>query len=289
MTEQGRLPKEAAVAISPQKKQELTSRILDHMAQNFQGDLLYDMLHHSLGLSHGEMEALGFSLYDQYECRFSDGMPEYISDEQMEHYVQAPLTSPMTASLIASYEELLHVPRSECLTEYSENMDISVFKPDVSKKAKQLSYEKALSAMEMDSDTFQRTSKFLSCGKIVSRLRDCLLAGVLEPCDEVLFVNTEPVGGPGDFALTSGILQSIDVEQKTCSVRGAFFVMEDVPLRYVLGRHDSEVQGTHYGFRHMKPLFGESTAMADHYMQESEQTWNALRQQEQAHTQQMNM
>ena len=72
-------------------------------------------------------------------------------------------------------------------------------------------------------------------------MRDCLLAKELTAGDKVLFVATEPYGGPGDFDLRGGVIESVDEKDKTCSVRGTFFTMEKVPLHYVLGRYNPAV------------------------------------------------
>ena len=79
----------------------------------------------------------------------------------------------------------------------------------------------------------------------------------------------------------SGILEAIDPDRMTCSVRGTFFTMEGVPLHYVLGRYDKNAPGIHYGFQCVEPLFGEHPALADHYLREVEAQYNALRSGEQ--------
>ena len=118
-------------------------------------------------------------------------------------------------------------------------------------------YEKALAVMEMDDAGFRSTKEFLHRGEIIGRMRDCLLAKELHPGEEVLFVGTEPYGGPGDFELRGGHIRFVDPERKTCTVRGSFFDMKDVPLRYVLGRYNAEITETHYGRPHVEVLFGE--------------------------------
>ena len=79
-------------------------------------------------------------------------------------------------------------------------------------------------------------------------MRDRLLVGELKPGETVLFVGTEPYGGPGDFELRGGVVEAVNPSERTCSVRGEFFTMHDVPLHYVLGRYDTSVEGEHYGF-----------------------------------------
>lgn len=279
----------AAEGVSPERRRELVGHILDYMAEYFQDDQLYDILHHSLEMSHEEIEALGFALHDQYECQISDRTADYVQQERIEEYVQAPLSSPMTTGLIATYEDLLRVPDSERTTEYFGDYGIHVFKYGITEEQKQAAYDKALAAIEMDSESFQRTSEFTYRGEIISRMRDCLLAGELRLGEEVLFVNTVPYCGPGDFALSGGIVKSVDAERKTCSIKGEFLTMDDVPLHYVLGRHNPDIQGRHYGFRHLEPLFGENAALADHYLREAEEKWNAMCEQSRSSAPQMGM
>ena len=89
-------------------------------------------------------------------------------------------------------------------------------------------------------------------------MRDCLLAKELTAGDKVLFVATEPYGGPGDFDLRGGVIESVDEKDKTCSVRGTFFTMEKVPLHYVLGRYNPAVGEEHYGSAASSPSFART-------------------------------
>ena len=138
----------------------------------------------------------------------------------------------------------------------------------------QNAYEKALSVMEMDDAEFQAEKQFVYRGEIISAMRDRLLVGELKPGETVLFVGTEPYGGPGDFELRGGVVEAVNPSERTCSVRGEFFTMHDVPLHYVLGRYDTSVEGEHYGFPHVRPLFGENRDLAGQYLREAEASWN---------------
>lgn len=186
-----------------------------------------------------------------------------------------------TASLIATYEELLQVPEAERITHYFGDYGGHFFNDGVADPQIDAAYEKALKVMGMDSDTFQGDSAYLYRGEIIGRMRDRLLSETLETGTQVLFVATEPYGGPGDFCLRGGVIQGIDHDRLTCSVRGSFFTMEDVPLHYVLGRYDRNAPRTHYGYQYVEPLFGEHPALADHYLREVAAQYNALRSGEQ--------
>ena len=178
------------------------------------------------------------------------------------------------ADLVATYEELLLVPDEACVTHYLGDLGIHIFKYDAAQEQIQNAYEKALSVMEMDDAEFQAEKQFVYRGEIISAMRDRLLVGVLKPGETVLFVGTEPYGGPGDFELRGGVVEAVDPSERTCSVRGEFFTMHDVPLHYVLGRYDTSVEGEHYGFPHVRPLFGENRDLAGQYLREAEASWN---------------
>ena len=178
------------------------------------------------------------------------------------------------ADLVATYEELLLVPDEACVTHYLGDLGIHIFKYDAAQEQIQNAYEKALSVMEMDDAEFQAEKQFVYRGEIISAMRDRLLVGELKPGETVLFVGTEPYGGPGDFELRGGVVEAVNPSERTCSVRGEFFTMHDVPLHYVLGRYDTSVEGEHYGFPHVRPLFGENRDLAGQYLREAEASWN---------------
>ena len=170
---------------------------------------------------------------------------------------------------------------AERITHYFGDYGGHFFNDGVADSQIDAAYEKALEVMGMDSDTFQGNSAYLYRGEIIGRMRDRLLSETLETGTQVLFVATEPYGGPGDFCLRGGVIQGIDHDRLTCSVRGSFFTLEDVPLHYVLGRYDKNAPGIHYGFQCVEPLFGEHPALADHYLREVEAQYNAHRSGEQ--------
>lgn len=169
--------------------------------------------------------------------------------------------------------QLFHVQRDERIPHYFGDYGSHFFNMGVTDQEIQPVYEKALAVMEMDDAGFRSTKEFLHRGEIIGRMRDCLLAKELHPGEEVLFVGTEPYGGPGDFELRGGHIRFVDPERKTCTVRGSFFDMKDVPLRYVLGRYNAEITETHYGRPHVEVLFGEYPALAQQYLHEAEERW----------------
>lgn len=179
-----------------------------------------------------------------------------------------------SADLVSAYEELMRIPAEECVTCYFGNYGCHYFQQDVTDAQIRPIYEKALAAMEMTEEEFRAC---YDAGKgrseIIGRMRDCLLAKELKAGEELLFVATEPYGGPGDFCLRGGILLDVDQENKTCRMKGEFFTMEDVPLHYILGRYSEAATEKHYGLNHVEPLFGEHPALAHQYLKEAEAAW----------------
>ena len=155
--------------------------------------------------------------------------------------------------LVSAYETAAAIPEAEWLTDLNGQC-----KPEVSPACINAAAQAALTATKLPQDW----------DAMVDRVQDCLLANELAAGETVLFVATEPYGGPGDLCLRGGILEVIDPDRITCSVRGTFFTMEGVPLHYVLGRYDRSVSEEHYGFRHVRPLLGEHPELAERYLRE---------------------
>lgn len=162
--------------------------------------------------------------------------------------------------MVTAYEIAMGLPEARRMTNDDGN-----FKTEVTQQHINKAFEKALAAAELPTDW----------NGLVDRMRDCLLAKELAVGETVLFVATEPYGGPGDFCLRGGVVEAIDPEHGTCTIRGKFFPMGNVPLHYVLGRYDRDVSEEHYGFQNVRPLLGEHPELAERYLREVEAKWNA--------------
>lgn len=184
--------------------------------------------------------------------------------------------------MISVYEELHQIPDGERITRLAPGASGYCLDPDVPDERLHSVYRKALAALELESDEIQGDGSFTSRDEVISRMRDCLLAKELTAGERVLFVATEPYGGPSDFALRGGVIEHVDEKDKTCSVRGTFFTMENVPLHYVLGRYNPTVGEEHYGFRGVVPYFSEDKELAEHYLREAEMMWDMEMGQEQS-------
>ena len=216
----------------------------------------------------------GYCSEKDYERWVMDEDRSYAQDgEQPEESSQ----SIRTVNLIATYEEIFQVRQEDRLTDFFPSHGSHFFQSGVTDAQIQPVYEKALAVIEMTDDAYQdEGNPYHQRGEVISRMRDCLLAKEVKLGEEVLFINTEPYAGPGDFSFRGGIVKAIDPLEKTCTMRGQFFDMEDVPLHYILGRYNPDVKGKHYGKENVEVLFGENEAMAQYYLKEAEDRWNAL-------------
>ena len=266
-------PEQPAPSLSAERKEEIISGILNYMAEYFDDSSLYDILHNTLEICNDEIGCLGFALYDEYV------------DEQIEaSEVQSDLLpkSGRLVNLLSAYEELQQIPDEERITRLAPGAFGYCLDPNVPDERLHTAYQQALSALELESDEIQEAESFTSRDEVISRMRDCLLAKELTAGERVLFVATEPYGGPSDFALRGGVIEHVDEKNKTCSVRGTFFTMENVPLHYVLGRYNPTVGEEHYGFRGVVPYFSEDKELAEHYLREAEMMWDMEMGQEQS-------
>ena len=162
--------------------------------------------------------------------------------------------------IISAYETAMGLPEAMRMTNDDGTFKVAATQQHIDKVC-----EKALAAAELPTDW----------NGLVDRMRDCLLVKELAVGETVLFAATEPYGGPGDFDLRPGVIQAMDPERGTCTIRGEFFPMADVPLHYVLGCYDRSVSEEHYGFPHVRPLLGERPELAQRYLREVEAKWNA--------------
>lgn len=127
-----------------------------------------------------------------------------------------------------------------------------------------------------DSEQFQKLQKLAERTEALSPAKAAIFSGALDA--ECVWnlegALTEPYGGPGDFDLRGGVIESVDEKDKTCSVRGTFFTMEKVPLHYVLGRYNPAVGEEHYGVRGIVPFFCEDKELAGYYLNEVRIMWD---------------
>ena len=209
---------------------------------------------------------------EEYERWVRDENRDYAQGESS----QKTDSAARKVNLIATYEELLEIPKEQRITHYFGDYGDHFFNQGITEEEVSKVYHKALDVIEMEDMEFQEPGNpYIHRGEVIARMRDCLLQKELKMGEQVLFVATEPYGGPGDFAFRGGIVESVDTWKKTCSVRSDFFTMDDVPLHYVLGRYNPDIHERHYGKECVEPLFGEHEALAQQYLHDVEEKWNA--------------
>lgn len=213
----------------------------------------------------------GYCQTEEYERWVRDESRNYAQGESL----QKTDSIARKVNLIATYEELFDIPKAQRITHYFGNYGDHFFNQGVTEQEISRAYHRALDVIEMEDIEFQESgNQYIRRGEVIARMRDCLLQKELKTGEQVLFVATEPYGGQGDFAFRGGIVESVDTWKKTCSVRGDFFTMEDVPLHYVLGRYNPDIHERHYGMECVEPLFGEHEALAQQYLHDVEEEWN---------------
>lgn len=195
----------------------------------------------------------------------------YASDDNGIKLAEYPIR---TVNLIATYEEIFNVPDKDRVACYSENRGRHFIMANAESVKIQEVYNKALDVIELDDANYQeQKNPYTNRRYVFERMRDCLLAHELKPGDKVLFVCPAPYGDADDFSLRGGMIMSISTDDKTCSIRGEFFDMDNVKAHYVLGRYCEEIREKHYGKRNVKVLFGENRALAQSYLMEARQAW----------------
>ncbi len=192
----------------------------------------------------------------------------------IEESVKGILEDKYNVNLVATYEELMDIQNNERLTEYFGDLSLYNYKCGVTEEQILPLYKKALETIEMSETEFLE-NKDLSQYRfeMVARMRDCLLAKTLLTGEEVLFVNSEPIAGEDDFGYKTGYLMEIDREKKTCTINGTYFSMGNVPVHNVLGRYNSEIEGMHYGYKNVEPLYDENDVIAQFYIYKSKAAW----------------
>ena len=183
-------------------------------------------------------------------------------------------------NLIATYEELMHVPHDQKVTYYFGDYGSHFFERGVTDEQIHDTYEKALAAIEMTEDEFtSRHDEFFYRGDIIQTMWDRQLAKILQAGEKVWFVPTE-LDASGTARLQYGTVESVDAETETCTIRSGATTTEGVPLHYILGRWNEDITGTHYGQSKVEPFFYENLSMYYHYRYEVGEQWRPVQPQD---------
>ena len=228
----------------------LVERPLQYFRENYGPEQLFNICHDKIGMTISDMEHLGLA-------------------------VPALAWEDPSVSLISVYEELMDIPAAQQVVCYVPRDGSHVIRPGTPRELVDSVYTSALGVLGIDDKTFRECGDYQSRAQITCRMRDRLLLDRLQVGETVLFVNTEPYGGPGDFSLRGGVIKDVDRDHMTCSVQGAFFTMDNVPLHYVLARYDRDSAACAYGFDHAVPFFREDLSLAAYCRSDAEMRWDA--------------
>ena len=134
-------------------------------------------------------------------------------------------TSCQAINLVAIYEELHHVPETECVTRYLAEFGAHCFKRRAGDSAISAAYRRALSAMKMSSRDFLQSDDFRYRGSILARMRnsmlqpDARLLDVLDDWPEEGFISVVHESGAADEIPVE------DLRQLTAVGREEFFAL----------------------------------------------------------------
>jgi len=210
-----------------------------------------------------EVDTHGYSFSLELELTCCEKL-NAVPDSHLQRY--------QVVDLIATYEDLFDVPKQERLTEYWGDYGGYVRKHGVTDDQLRPVYAEALQAIQMSIDAyFDR--RFVHRGEVETYMRGCMLARILQPDDEVVFIPPTPTGSDGQWQYEAGTVTEVDTSAQNCVVR-----FEDgevtIPFRYVLARfRDQDFEGEAFGFEHAEPIFGLQESWAEHFLWEARQEY----------------
>jgi hypothetical protein len=215
-----------------------------------------------------EAEAHGYGidlkLNPQY-CQRMTVDPESIPESH--------LHSPYAIDLIATYEKLLPVREQERVTDYWGDYGGYVEVHGITDEQLRLAYAEALQAINMSSEAYH-DRKFINHDEVETYMQGCMLARILEPGDEIVYVPPSPTGEVGQWQYEAGRVVETHSDTKCCVVSFEDCVVT-IPFRYVLARFRNDAyDGNAFGFEHAEPVFGITENKADHCLWEAKQEYD---------------
>lgn len=217
-----------------------------------------------------EAEAHGYGLMITLNPQYCQRM--FVDPDAMP---ESHLQSPFTTDLIATYENLRHVPKNERLTRYWGDYGGYVTKHGVTDEHLRSVYAEALQIMGMSSDAYH-DKKFIYRGEVETYMRSCMLGRILCPDDEIVFVPPSPTGPDGQWQYEAGRVIEVNAVAKNCVVS-----FEDgeatIPFRYVMARFYDNAPDNAFGFEHAEAIFDLPESWGEHFL------WEARREYEEQH------
>jgi len=231
--------------------------------------LIAEMLAERSEIIEAEAHGYGFIIkLDPQHCERMNANADSIPESH--------LNSPHAINLIASYENLLPVQARNRITHYWGEYGGYVKKHGITDGHLRLVCAEALQAVNMSSEAYH-DRKFVYRDEVEAYMRGCMLARILVPEDDVVFVPPAPTGPYGEWQYEAGRVIEMDAVNKTCVVSfGGGEVT--IPFRYVLARfRDNGFDGNAFGFEHAEPIFGLTESWAERFMWEAKQEYEKQR------------
>lgn len=221
---------------------------------------------------------------DLYEKCIVDA-ETYLADETIKPAVGF---LPNVVELIATYEDLKNVSPQERLTAYFGDYGMHYMVDDFELETVRNMRDEALRFMGMTLDEFNSSDEFWTRQNIRLRMREGMMADKIQPGDEILFVNTEPLAGPNDFRKVGGRILSVDTDSKTCMVQTQM-PKTSVPFRNILAKYNEQVHERHFGFDHCEPILGITESDAHRLLVETKELYRQEQQNRECLDMEMNM
>ena len=241
-----------------QERDEITGIIMQQDC--FEINYLLDYRQETLDTS-GELASLCSTPHnDQHMIIDPDGIPA------------AHLQSRCAIDLIASYENLLPIQAQERLTYYFGDLGMHVKKHGVTDEQLRPVYAEALQTISMSSQAYL-DRKFAYRGEVESYMRCCMIAKILKPNNEIVFIPPSPTGRNGQWQYEVACVVEVDASNRNCVVS-----FEDgevtIPFRYVLARFcDQGFVGSAFGFEQAEPIFGLSESWRQYFLLEAQREY----------------
>lgn len=172
------------------------------------------------------------------------------------------------AMLTAVYENLSGTPNEERCTAYFSNFGEYLFRQNQNMDKVKAVVGKALKSLNMSMDEFVDKAKSMTCQSIRLKMREDMMAQKIAVGDTILFVSEKPEYAPDTFEFIGAKVTSIDEEQKKCHVK-ADYLSTDVSFRYIIGKHNMEVDYEIFGNENCELLLGANINDAQMLLAES--------------------
>lgn len=188
---------------------------------------------------------------------------------------ETSLYTPEVVNLIASYEYLLNIPAQERMTRYFADEGGYFVKKGATDSRVETVFKKALDTIGMtESEYFSFCREEVHDRKDVElRMRGRLIVNTLseeEPVD-IVYINTIPIGGPGDYYLQSGKIKQINKQTNPYTVQLSGITNETIPLKNIVGVVDEQYTRTYSNTPRFELLYGATVLDINILLEQSKQ------------------